>query len=199
MAADRVRRAADSPASSPEGDLRAIGDGPLISVLMPTYRQAAYLPRAVRSLLAQREDRWELVIVDDGSPDDTRAAVEPFLRDPRIRCVRRSENGGLGRALNDGLDATSTPFVAYLPSDDVIHGDHLASLLEALLADDAAIMAVSGVRHHYNRDTLETVDGWPQLVQVLHRRVPERWVERRELVTDDLGRMFWSALERHGR
>lgn len=171
---------------------------PRIAVVMPTYDQAAFLPRAVRSLIAQTETRWELCIVDDGSPDDTAATVAPFLVDPRIRYVARATNGGLGRALNDGLAATEAALVAYLPSDDVLHRDHLASLLAALGDDPAVVMAVSGVRHHYNRETLETVDGWPQLVQVLHRRVPERWVERDALVTDDLDRMGWAAIRRHG-
>ena len=182
------------------GAARLVPDQPpLIAVIMPTYQQAAFLPRAVHSLLAQTEHRWELVIVDDGSPDDTRETVEPFLVDRRIRYVRRAENDGLGRALNDGIDATTAPFIAYLPSDDMVQRDHLASLLERLCDDLTAAMAVAGVRHHYNRETLETVDGWPQLVQVLHRRCPERWIDRRELVTDDLDRMYWSKLDHHGR
>ena len=100
---------------------------PLVAVVMPTYEHAAFLPRAVHSLLAQTEHRWELVIVDDGSPDDTRETVEPFLADRRIRYVRRADNGGLGRALNDGIDATTAPFIAYLPSDDIVHRDRYTS------------------------------------------------------------------------
>lgn len=170
-----------------------------VSVLMPTRDQAAFLPRAVRSLLAQSEPHWELLIVDDGSPDDTAAVVQPFLDDPRIRYLRRDESGGLGRALNDGLAATTAPLVAYLPSDDVFHREHLATLLAALDGNPALVMAVSGVRHHYNRETVSTVDGWPQLVQVAHRRVDAAWLERTELVTDDLDRMYWSAVRQHGR
>ncbi len=177
---------------------RAPDREPLIAVIMPTYAQAAFLPRAVSSLLAQTETRWQLCIVDDASPDETAALVTPYLADPRIRYIRRPSNGGVGRALNDGLDATQAPLVAYLPSDDVLHADHLATLLATLGDDPAVVMATTGVRHHYNRDALDTVDGWPQLVQVLHRRVPERWVERDELVTDDLDRMYWSAVRRHG-
>ncbi len=171
---------------------------PLISVLMPTHRQAAFLPRAIRSLQAQTEGRWELLVIDDGSPDDTAAAVSTFLADPRIRYIRRAENGGVGSALNDGLDESAAPFVAYLPSDDVIYPEHLETLLAALSTDDDAVMASSGVRHHYNKDASDTVDGWPQLVQVLHRRVPERWTERTRLVSDDLDRLYWRRVRRHG-
>jgi hypothetical protein len=171
---------------------------PLISVLMPTYGQAAFIPRAIRSLQAQTESRWDLHVIDDASPDATGAAVVPFLADPRIHYRRRADNGGVGLALNEGLDASTAPFIAYLPSDDVLFPDHLASLRAILDEDAGTVMAVSGVRHHYDRETLETVDGWPQLVQVLHRRVPERWLERTRLVTDDLDRMYWRRVRRHG-
>src|SRR5919107_3669338 len=124
---------------------------PRVAVLMPTFRQAAFLPRAVRSLLSQTMPDWELVIVDDGSPDDTAAAIAPFLHDPRIRAVHRPDNRGLGSALNDALDASRAPLVAYLPSDDVIHRDHLASLIAAIEAAPGAVPAHAGVRHHYNR------------------------------------------------
>jgi hypothetical protein len=173
-------------------------DQPLISVLMPTYGQAAFIARAIRSLQAQTESRWELHIIDDASRDATAAAVTPFLDDARIRYRRRLANGGVGVALNEGLDGSTAPFVAYLPSDDLLFPDHLASLLAILEDDPSLVMAVSGVRHHYDRETLETVDGWPQLVQVLHRRVPERWLERTRLVTDDLDRMYWGRVRRHG-
>jgi hypothetical protein len=171
---------------------------PLISVLMPTYGQAAFIARAIRSLQAQTESRWELHVIDDASRDATAAAVTPFLEDPRIHYRRRPVNGGVGVALNEGLDASMAPYIAYLPSDDILFPDHLASLHEILDADAEAVMAVSGVRHHYDRETVDTVDGWPQLVQVLHRRVPERWLERTELVTDDLDLMYWGRVRPHG-
>jgi glycosyltransferase involved in cell wall biosynthesis len=183
------------PSAAPPPAAAAV---PRISIIMPTHNQAAFLPRAVASLVAQTVHDWELVIVDDASPDDTGEVVRPFLLDPRVRYLRRAENGGVGRAINDGLAATTAPVVGYLPSDDVLHRDHLATLLDALAAAPDAVIAVAGVRHHYNRETLETVDGWPQLVQVAHRRVDERWIERDELVTDDLDRMYWSRLAGHG-
>jgi hypothetical protein len=176
------------------------GDGPWISVVLPTHDRAAWLPRAVASVLAQTETRWELLIVDDGSTDDTPGVVAPFLAEPRIRYERLPENRGVGAALNAGLAGTRAPFVAYLPSDDLYHRDHLATLLATLERDEGLVLAYAGVRHHYNRETLTTVDGWWQLVQVLHRRVPGvRWLEREEVVSDDLSLLFWRELRRHGR
>lgn len=172
---------------------------PRLSVLMPTYRQAHFLPRALDSLLGQTLTDWECIVVDDGSPDETRAIVERYLSDSRIQYVRLNENCGLGAALNCGLERAKTPFVAYLPSDDVIYTDHLATLCETLEAHEGVILAYSGVRHHYNRVATGQIPGYPlQLVQVMHRRTADRWLERAELVTDDLERMYWSVLRSCG-
>jgi len=172
---------------------------PRVTVVMPTFEQAAFLPRAVSSLLCQSFTSWELVVVDDGSRDGTAAALEPFLADARIRVRRFADNRGLGAALNAGLAEARGDVVAYLPSDDVYYADHLESLVAVLDAAPAAVAACSGVRHHYNRMAEGAVPGHGlQLVQVAHRRGAERWVERHELVTDDLERMFWQALRARG-
>jgi glycosyltransferase involved in cell wall biosynthesis len=173
---------------------------PQIAVVMPTYDQDAWLPAAICSLLAQTMTDWECVVVDDGSPGDTASALADALDDPRVRLEVLPRNGGLGAALNRGLDLTTAPYVAYLPSDDVWHADHLATLLAALEADPEAGLAVAGVRHHQGltaTDAPGRIAGEPlQLVQVLHRRTDQRWVERSELTTDDLDRMLWSRLGR---
>lgn len=170
---------------------------PAVSVVMPTYGQASFIARAIESLLAQSFADWELVIVDDGSPDATREVVAPYLADPRIRHTRLPRNGGLGAALNVGLTQARGALIAYLPSDDLYHRDHLAELTAALTPE--AVLAVSGVRHHYNKFAPARIEREPlQLVQCLHRAGPERWVERAELTTDDLDAMFWAALQRRG-
>lgn len=173
---------------------------PLVSVIMPTYGHAAFITRAVDSLRAQTLESWELLIIDDGSPDATGALVAPLLAaDPRVRYRRLERNAGLGAALNAGLEQARAALIAYLPSDDVYYPEHLRSLADALAAHPQAALAFSGVRHHYNRWAEGQIAGEPlQLVQVLHRRTPERWVEREELVTDDLERMLWARLRARG-
>ena len=73
---------------------------PRVSVIMPTFKQARFVRRAIDSLLVQSMTDWELIVVDDGSPDDTSDVLVPFLEDPRIRSIRFQANEGLGRALN---------------------------------------------------------------------------------------------------
>ena len=154
---------------------------------MPVHDQERYVPRALGGLLAQQLADWELVVVDDGSPGTLRLPA-----DPRIRVLRLPENLGLGAACNRGLDAARAPYLAYLPADDVWYPDHLTALVATL---DAAPVAVSGLLHHGGRRSLGPPDGFPaQLVQTGHRRTGQRWVERPELESDDLDRLFWSRL-----
>lgn len=172
---------------------------PVVTVLMPTYKQARFIRRALDSLCAQTLANWELILVNDGSPDETYPAVEPFLDDPRIRYYRFEQNRGLGAALNFGMDHAQGEYIAYLPSDDVYYADHLASLADCLGSTSGAILAYAGIRHHYNRMAPGQIDGFAlQLVQVMHRQAPERWIEREELVTDDLERMYWHKLRPSG-
>ncbi len=166
---------------------------------MPTWNQHHFIRRALDSLLAQSFLDWELLIVDDGSPDATHKAVKRYLADERVHYHRLETNQGLGVALNAGLAGISAPLVSYLPSDDVYYSDHLETLVTALDHNPDAVLAYSGVRHHYNRSAEGVVEGYSlQLVQTLHRRTSDRWVEREELVTDDLERMYWSRLRAHG-
>ncbi|HEU4622661.1 MAG TPA: glycosyltransferase family A protein [Burkholderiaceae bacterium] len=172
---------------------------PRVCVLMPTWNHAAFIERALDSLLAQSFTDWELIIVDDASPDNTAAVVAHRLIDDRIRYQRLNDNVGLGAALNIALDASRAPLVAYLPSDDVWYREHLEHLVAALDAAPRAALAIAGVRYRYNRHAHARIDGKPlQLVQCLHRRVPEHWIERGELVTDDLDRMYWNRVLAHG-
>ncbi|MEW6373093.1 MAG: glycosyltransferase family 2 protein [Pseudomonadota bacterium] len=173
---------------------------PRVSVLVPTFEQAAFLPRALDSLLAQTLADWEAIVIDDGSMDDTREVLAPWLDDPRLRLAANTRNEGLGRALNIGLDMARAPLVAYLPSDDLYYRAHLAGLAALLEGDDGAVLAVAGMRHHYNRESAGALPGlWPQLVQCMHRRCALRWIERAELESDDLDRLFWTRLRARGR
>jgi glycosyltransferase involved in cell wall biosynthesis len=178
------------------------GDGPecAVSVIMPTYRQASFLPRALGGLLAQTVRNWELLIVDDGSPDETPDVARRFLGDPRVRYHRLPGNQGLGAALNVGLGLTTAPVISYLPSDDLYEPRHLETLL-ALLADPAVVLAHSGVHHHDGHSSPGAPGGGHclQLVQVAHRRTGELWTERAELESDDLDRLYWARLRPLGQ
>jgi len=172
---------------------------PSVSVLMPACEQACFIRRALDSLLAQSLKDWEAIIVDDGSQDGTAQTVLPYLSDTRIRYYKLAENQGLGKALNDGLVRARAPLIACLPSDDVYYRTHLQNLKACLDAAPQAVLAYSGVRHHYNRQAQGQIPGAPlQLVQCMHRKRAARWTERDELESDDLERLYWIKLRRFG-
>jgi len=101
----------------------------MISIVMPTYDRAATLPRAIDSVLRQTMTSWELVIVDDGSRDET-ADVLARYEDPRIRVVRHAANRGVTAAENTGLDAMTGEWFTMLGSDDELLPDALEVLMD---------------------------------------------------------------------
>ena len=171
---------------------------PSVTVLIPAYEQDRFIERALDSLRAQLLADWQAVVLDASASDRTAARVEPWLDDERIRYLRIAERG-LGHALNHGLALAQAPLVAYLPCDDLYYRDHLRSLKALLDTHPAAVLAHAGVRHHYNREVPGQIPGYPlQLVQCMHRLRDLRWVERDEIESDDLERLYWAALRDHG-
>jgi glycosyltransferase involved in cell wall biosynthesis len=90
---------------------------PLITVIIPTYNRAGLLGRAIRSVLKQSFERFELIVADDSSTDATEAVVSRFS-DPRIVFIRRSTNGGNAAARNTGILAARGEYICFLDSDD---------------------------------------------------------------------------------
>ena len=96
---------------------------PRISVVMPVYNVEAYIEEAIQSVLDQSFEDFELVIVDDGGPDNSIALARSF-DDPRIRIVSQA-NRGLAGARNTGIAHARAPYIALLDSDDRWHKDKL--------------------------------------------------------------------------
>src|SRR5271165_7143352 len=91
---------------------------PLISVVIPTYNYGRYVPQAVESVLAQTFKDFEIIVVDDGSTDDTPQQLEPYQ--DRIR-VHKQANQGVSAARNAGVRLARAALVAFLDADDVWH------------------------------------------------------------------------------
>jgi glycosyltransferase involved in cell wall biosynthesis len=89
----------------------------LVSVVIPTYNRAHLVGRAIRSVLGQTFSDFELIVVDDGSTDNTVEVVRGF-QDPRIRLVRLAKNCGGSRARNEGIRVARGEWVAFLDDDD---------------------------------------------------------------------------------
>ena len=90
---------------------------PSVSIILPTYDRLAFLREAVASVVGQAVSDWELIVIDDGSTDETVPWLES-LRDSRITLVREPHTGDLSRLRNLGLARARSPWIAFLDSDD---------------------------------------------------------------------------------
>ncbi len=91
---------------------------PLVSIVIAAYNMAKYLPLAIQSALDQIYDNVEVLIIDDGSADDTISVVQPFLVDPRVRYIYQ-QNAGQASAKNHGICKSRGEFIAFLDADDI--------------------------------------------------------------------------------
>ncbi len=101
---------------------------PYITVITPTYNRAHTIGNAIKSMLDQTYQNWEMILVDDGSSDNTREVVLMF-NDPRVNYFRVN-NGGPSKARNFGLSQSSGIWVMYLDSDDTLLSQCVETMLE---------------------------------------------------------------------
>ena len=103
---------------------------PLISIITPTYNRAEFLKEALQSVLAQSYENWELIVVDDGSTDNTAQVVEG-IAEPRIKYLHQN-NQQAAAARNRGMAEANGHYFCFLDDDDRIAPGHLLQLIEAL-------------------------------------------------------------------
>ncbi len=134
---------------------------PAVSVVIPTYNRAKFLPAAIRSVQAQSFSDWELVIVDDGSTDESFEVVGHFARsDARLRLLRNERRRGPAGARNSGIIAAQGDAIALLDSDDTWEPTILAKLMAAMAGDARSVLAGSDIRMKSTRDPDLTMKGF---------------------------------------
>jgi glycosyltransferase involved in cell wall biosynthesis len=120
---------------------------PLVSVVLPVYNRATLLPHSVRSVFAQTEGDWELLIADDGSTDGTRALLSEWSVDPRVRVLELEHSGNPAVVRNAALRAARGEFVAFLDSDDVWMPEKLQRQVSCLCARPACGWSYTAFHH----------------------------------------------------
>lgn len=111
----------------------------LISVIVPVYKVEAYLDRCVESIVKQTHSRLEIILVDDGSPDNCPAICDVWAKkDSRIRVIHK-KNGGLSDARNAGVTVATGEYIVFIDSDDWIHSQYVELLYTAVKKYNADI------------------------------------------------------------
>ncbi|MEW5767211.1 MAG: glycosyltransferase [bacterium] len=140
---------------------------PKVSVVIPTYNAAAYLPEAIDSVLAQTFQDYEIIVVDDGSTDNTREVLAPYQ--DRIRYIHQ-ENAGPSPAKNKGIKEARGEFVAFLDADDIWLPEKLALQMEVFENDpEVSLVHANVVRFGENWTELEEAQ-WQERIASPRRR-----------------------------
>ena len=129
----------------------------LVSIVMPTYRGAHSLGRAIESVLAQNYDSFELIVVDDNSPDsDARAStmklMDLYKGDERIHYVCHLKNLNGSAARNTGINESSGEYIAFLDDDDVLMPGRISASVAAMCGNPSASMLFCDILHVFDDD-----------------------------------------------
>jgi len=118
----------------------------MVSIILCTYNRGPLLPRVIESVLQQTFADWELIIIDDGSSDNTKKIIEPYFEQhQRIRYFFQ-ENKGLALARNAGLAVARGEFITFVDSDDEYDPKHIELRIKFLLANQDVDMIHGGVK-----------------------------------------------------
>ena len=111
----------------------------IVSILMPVYKTASFLQEAIDSILSQSFTDYELIVLNDCSPDNAEEIIDQY-DDPRIVRYCGKENQGLSNVLNIGLDMAKGKYIARMDSDDISLPDRFETELKLFLEDDKLIL-----------------------------------------------------------
>ena len=117
-------------------------DAGLISIIVPVYNAGAYIRETISMVAAQTYGNWELLLVDDGSEDDSREKIRESMEsgDARIRLIEKQQNEGAARARNTGIEASKGRYVAFLDADGLWMPDKLEKELAFMKEKQAAFV-----------------------------------------------------------
>ena len=126
-----------------EGHSKSTEMTPKVSIIIPMYNASKYIGECIQSVINQTHTNWELILIDDGSTDNTKSIIEPYLEDDRIRYFWQ-ENGKQGKARNHGVRKTTGMFIGFLDADDKWHERKLDRQIEVFSKDKVDVVYSSG-------------------------------------------------------
>lgn len=109
----------------------------LVSIITPSYKSKRFISQTIESVIAQTYENWEMLIVDDCSPDDSNELIEKYCKkDSRIKLIKLEKNSGPAIARNRAIEESKGRYIAFLDSDDYWHKDKLLKQLQFMQADE---------------------------------------------------------------
>lgn len=132
--------------------------GPLVTTIIPSYNHAQYIDTAIQSVLAQNYGNIELIVVDDGSTDDSHAVIRKYSHLPMVTTLLNTENRGQSAVMNQALAISKGKYIALLPSDDWFLPDKTTLQVEKMECSDANVGVVYAGGARYYEDTKKLVN-----------------------------------------
>lgn len=163
---------------------------PLISVIVPVYNVSQYLRKCLDSILRQTYKNIEIILVDDGSTDDSGEICDKYAEnDARIRVVHK-ENGGLSSARNAGIDIMQGDFVTFVDSDDWINCRMIDRMYGILLEYNADISCVSFHKVFENDEKKYAASANGKVIVYTGTEAVERIMYKRSIATSAWGKLY---------
>jgi len=161
----------------------------LFSIIIPLYNKAPYVDATIRSVLAQTEKDFEVVVVDDGSKDGGAEVVRSLTREDSRVSLHQILNGGVSRARNHGIDLARGEWVAFLDADDWHHPQYLETLRRTIQQHSEVHIAAT---HYHNVASTEELTSSAQAQAALNesieiiRDLPVRWTQSSTFFTSSV-------------
>ena len=168
----------------------------LLSVVIPVYKAERYLDRCVKSVVEQTYENLEIILVDDGSPDNCPTLCDEWTkRDKRIKVVHK-QNGGVSSARNEGIYVATGDYIQFVDSDDYLEENFYMNIMSAYasdvdlvvsgftIIDDAGVKKITKVDENIEIDLFKSPDSFMNYLCNGYNDMPVNKIYKRELITN---------------
>lgn len=139
------------------------------SVIVPIYKVEKYVRKCIESILSQTYEDYELILVDDGSPDNCPSICDEYAEKDRRIIVIHKSNGGLVSARNIGVQTASGDYICYVDGDDWIQNNFLETIYNRGISQDNPDMVVFGALRQYENHQVKIPAGAPEGLYIKER------------------------------
>lgn len=148
---------------------------PKVSIIMPVYNVERYVSQVIKSVLNQTFQNFELIVINDGSTDRSKAIVENYLSDPRLKLIDK-ENAGVSAARNDGLKKAQGTYISFIDSDDEVDTNFLTRMIEKVNFSQPDVIMCGYYKEQLDeQETVKSRKAVQMEAGVYTRETPPNW------------------------